>query len=254
MAQTILLPHIKKEVSVAPIVITGEWRKLIMANYVVDPALLLPYLPPKTSLNVWNGNCYVTLAGFTFDHVKIRGIRVPFHQEVTEINFRCYVKPEGAGQDRRGVVFIREITGKPLLAWGANIFYKEHYRVMPIERSWNIHDSKPQQRIRYTWRQDGYEYFMKVKAGNRPVRVVSGTEEHFLMMQPFGYTGRDTSTPWQYRVEHPVWDMYPVEKYKINVDFNALFGRQFEFLNHAKPSSVYLAEGSDIAIRMRQRL
>lgn len=253
MAHTISLPHVR-DAAVAPIVLTGEWRKIIMANYVVDPSVLLPYLPAKTTVNLWSGNCYITLTAFTFDHVKIHGIRVPFHQEVNKVNFRFYVKPEGAGQDRAGVVFIQELTGKPLLAWSANLFYKEHYRFMPMERSWTIHQRKPQQRIQYTWRNEGYEYFMKVKSGKAPLRVVSGTEEYFLMMQPYGYTGRGTPKPWQYRVEHPVWDMYTVDKYKVEVDFDALFGKQFRFLNNEVPQSVYLAEGSDIAIRMRQRL
>lgn len=83
---------------------------------------------------------------------------------------------------------------------------------------------------------------------------MSGTEEHFLMMQPFGYTGRGSDTTWKYRVEHPTWDMYEIVKYKINVDFDALFGGEFGFLNEAVPQSVYLVEGSDVAIRMRQRL
>lgn len=253
MAHTISLPHVK-EASVAPVIVTGQWRKLIMANYVVDPTRLLPYLPVKTSINAWNGNCYVTLSAFTFEDVKVRGLRVPFHHAVKEINLRCYVTPNGAGQDRRGVSFIREITGKPLLAWGANLFYKEHYQVMPIQQTWDVYASRPEQRLRYTWQKDGYEYTLKVKARRRPLRITAGTEEHFLTTQPFGYTSRGNDTAWQYRVEHPLWDMYEVLKYKVDVDFDTLFGKQFNFLNNEAPRSVYLLEGSDVAIRMRQRL
>ena len=31
--------------------LTGEWRKLIMANYAVDPSILNNYLPFKTELD-----------------------------------------------------------------------------------------------------------------------------------------------------------------------------------------------------------
>ena len=34
--------------------LTAEWRKLAMANYIVDPALLQRYLPYKTELDMWN--------------------------------------------------------------------------------------------------------------------------------------------------------------------------------------------------------
>ena len=37
-----------------------------MANYVIDPVVLSPYLPNKTSLDVYNGNVYVSLVGFMF--------------------------------------------------------------------------------------------------------------------------------------------------------------------------------------------
>jgi uncharacterized protein len=253
VAHTVSLPHVE-EASVAPVIVTGQWRKLIMANYVVDPAKLFPYLPAKTSLNVWNGRCYVTLSAFTVEDVRVRGLRIPFHHDLKEVNLRFYVTPDGAGQDRRGVSFIQEITEKPLLAWGANLFYKEHYRVMPIEQTWDVYARKPEQRVRYSWQTDGYEFSMKVKAGRKPLRVIPGTEEHFITVQPFGYTTRGHDTAWQYRVEHPVWDMYEVEKYKVDVDFDTLFGKQFDFLNALTPSSVYLLEGSEMAIRMRQRL
>ena len=55
------------------IFLTAEWRKLIMANYAVDPAVLKPYLPYKTELDFWNNTCYVSLVGFMFTHVKIKG-------------------------------------------------------------------------------------------------------------------------------------------------------------------------------------
>jgi uncharacterized protein len=253
MAHTISLAHVK-EASVAPVIVTGQWRNVIMANYVVDPVRLLPYLPAGTSVNAWNGNCYVTLSAFTFEDVKVRGLRIPFHHEGKEVNLRFYVTPDDAGQDRRGVSFIQSITGKPLLAWAANLFYKEHYRVLPIKRICDVSARKPEQRVRYTWQKDGYEYSMKVKAARRLLRIIPGTEEHFLTTQSYGYTAQRHDAAWQYRIEHPVWDMYAVTKYKVDVDFDTLFGKQFDFLNNQTPQSVYLLAGSDVAIRMRQRL
>jgi uncharacterized protein YqjF (DUF2071 family) len=44
----------------------AEWRKLIIANYVVDQKLLEPHVPFGTELDLWEGKCYVSLVGFMF--------------------------------------------------------------------------------------------------------------------------------------------------------------------------------------------
>jgi uncharacterized protein len=44
--------------------LTAEWRKLIMANYVVAPEVLEAYLPVGTTLDLFEGRCYVSLVGF----------------------------------------------------------------------------------------------------------------------------------------------------------------------------------------------
>ncbi len=55
----------------------AEWRKLIMANYKIDPKLILPYLPLKTELNLWNNTCFVSLVGFMFLNTKVKGFKIP---------------------------------------------------------------------------------------------------------------------------------------------------------------------------------
>src|ERR1700712_3111913 len=88
----------------------AEWNNLIMANYVIDPALLLPYLPDKTELDTFNGNVYVSLVGFMFEKTKMLGLRIPFHINFEEVNLRFYVRCNDNGEWKRGVVFIKEIV------------------------------------------------------------------------------------------------------------------------------------------------
>ena len=72
--------------------LTAEWNNLIMANYVIDPKILAPYLPPKTELDYFNGVCYVSVIGFMFEKTKILGISFPFHKNFEELNLRFYVR------------------------------------------------------------------------------------------------------------------------------------------------------------------
>ncbi|MFB0909103.1 MAG: DUF2071 domain-containing protein, partial [Spirosomataceae bacterium] len=51
----------------------AEWRKLAIANYVIDPEILKKYVPVGTELDLWEGKCYVSLIGFMFLEVKLLG-------------------------------------------------------------------------------------------------------------------------------------------------------------------------------------
>ena len=59
--------------------LTAEWRKLIMAQYEVDPSVLLPHLPRGLELDLYQGRCFVSLVGFLFDRVRLLGVPIPGH-------------------------------------------------------------------------------------------------------------------------------------------------------------------------------
>ena len=90
----------------------AEWRKLVLINYAVEPALLKKYLPYKTELDLWNNTCYVSLGGFLFVNTKMLGLKIPFHVNFEEVNLRFYVKHLDKGEWKRGVVFLKEIVPK----------------------------------------------------------------------------------------------------------------------------------------------
>src|SRR5471032_3192265 len=94
-----------------PTFLTAEWRKLIMAQYVVKPKRLMPYLPRGLEFDLHEGRCYVSLVAFLFDRVRLKGLPIPFHTRFEEINLRFYVKRrESEGTVQRAVVFIREFV------------------------------------------------------------------------------------------------------------------------------------------------
>src|SRR5690349_23860153 len=97
--------------------LTAEWRRLIMANYPVEPGRLQTYLPRYTELDTWNGQHYVSLVGFMFMKTRLLGFSVPFHTDFPEVNLRFYVRYKENGEWKRGVVFVREIVPKPALSF-----------------------------------------------------------------------------------------------------------------------------------------
>src|SRR5688572_15003401 len=107
--------------------LTAEWRKLILANYVVEPSLLKPLLPPGTTLDLRDNKCYVSLVGFMFINTKVKGVHIPFHINFEEVNLRFYVQRKESDTLKRGVTFIKEIVSKPFLSFFANSLYHEKY-------------------------------------------------------------------------------------------------------------------------------
>jgi uncharacterized protein len=225
--------------------LTCEWRKLIVVNYSVDPDLLLKYLPQKTELDLRNNICYLSLVGFMFLNTKIRGYKIPFHVNFEEVNLRFYVKYNDGSTLKRGVVFIKEIVPKPALALIANLVYKEHYITLPMQHHWLT--TQDRLHVEYRWRHKQWNG-LQVKAHKTSLPIEADSEENFILEHYWGYTKANTLQTFEYKVEHPTWQVYPVDTFNVDVNFGAVYGSTFEFLSRQKPLSVFLAEGSEVSV------
>lgn len=225
--------------------LTAEWRKLAMANYIVEPAILENYLPCGTELDYFNDKCYVSLVGFMFLNTKLKGIPVPFHRNFEEVNLRFYVRYKEANTWKRGVVFIKEIVPKPALTLVANTIYKEKYSTLPMKHSWYVRDDELT--VQYAWKQRIWNS-ISVTTASHALPIDEGSEEEFITEHYWGYTRLADKLTSQYEVQHPRWNAFPVKNYKIEVDFEDVYGPEFGFLQNQKPVSVMLAEGSTISV------
>jgi len=231
--------------------ITAEWRKLIMANYVIDPGLLKKYLPAKTELDTWNDNHYISLVGFMFLNTRLKGLPIPFHANFPEVNLRFYVKYRSGNEWKRGVVFINEFVPKPAISFIANRLFKEKYVTFPMKHKWEITDKKM---IGYYWKKNDKWHKLEATASLDSFELKTGSKEEFITEHYWGYSLIDQNKTGEYKVEHPRWNIYPVEKYDIDCNFKDLYGNEFEFLDHSQPGSVFLAEGSQISVYSKKVL
>lgn len=216
--------------------LTAEWRKLAMANYIVEPSLLHPYLPPGCEVDIHDGKCFASLVGFMFMNTRVKGIKIPFHINFEEINLRFYARKG----DKHGVVFIKEIVGLPAVSFVANNVYNERYETLPVSHSWLPTASVLN--VEYRWKKKDWNVF-RVSTEKEPVTIEHGSEEDFITNKFWGFTQTR-----EYEVSHAHWQSYPMRSFKIDVDFGNLYGDQFAFLANQKPHSVLLVEGSAISI------
>lgn len=226
----------------------AEWRKLAIINYEINPDILLPYLPKGTELDFYNSKCYVSLVGFMFLNTTLLGVSIPFHRNFEEVNLRFYVKKKEKGVWKRGVVFIKEIVPKPALSFVANTIYKENYHTMPMKNL--IHEKEDELLIRYSWKDKSW-YSIQIMAENRAKPMEENSEFAFITEHYFGFTKKENTTS-EYEVCHPKWNCYTVNDYQLKIDFQKIYGNDFEGLNHQQPVSVMLAEGSEIQVKTKK--
>lgn len=230
----------------------ARWENLIMANYAVDPAVLLPYLPKGVDLDYHQGQCYVSLVGFMFTNTEIFGAPIPFYGSFEEVNLRFYVVREVAGQVKRGVVFLNETVPHSIVAWMANKLYKEHYRAVPMQH--NVTANERGREIQYKWKNGNDWSSIGVHAGNQPIDIANGSTEEFIFEHYYGFSKLSQNTTLQYRVNHPRWQVNEVKDYDINCSFGKMYGDDFRFLNNEQPASVFLASGSKVSVDWKKEL
>lgn len=231
--------------------LTAEWRKLIMANYEIDHAILKKYLPAKTELDVWDNKYYISLVGFMFLNTRLRGLQIPFHSNFPEVNLRFYVRYRSGDEWKRGVVFINEFVPRSAITFVANNLYKERYVTYPMKHKWDIGDKLM---IGYYWKKNNKWSKIEATAAINSCELEKGSKEEFITEHYWGYSSINKNKTGEYQVEHPRWCIYPVEQYSIDCNFETLYGKDFGLLDHSEPASIFLAEGSPVTIYSKKVL
>ncbi len=224
----------------------AAWNNLVMANYEVDPAILAPYLPKHTELDLFEGKCYVSLVAFMFNNTKVLGMKIPFHVNFEEVNLRFYVKHNANGENRRGVVFIKEIVSKPAISFIANTLYNENYETMKTAYYHSTENDNT--RYTYLWGKDKSNLnSISFLTSEKKNPLQKGSKEEFITEHYWGYAGDENETT-EYAVQHPSWNILEYIDHAIDCDFSEVYGAEWAFLKNQKPSSVFMAEGSDIVV------
>ena len=163
--------------------LTAEWRDLVMLNYEVDPAMLADLVPAGTELDLWQGRALVSVVGFHFRRTRLLGVAIPGHSNFEEVNLRFYVRraaPGGAGEWRRGVVFVKEIVPRRAIAWVARTLYNENYVALPMRHSIADREADAARSVSYQWRHEGRWCHVGVVARGLPDLPPADSEETFI--------------------------------------------------------------------------
>lgn len=219
-----------------------------MANFEADPSLVRPLAPRGTEIDFWNGRTYVSLVGFLFLDTRVMGVPIPLHRDFEEVNLRFYVRHRAADGWRRGVTFVKEIVPRRMITLVANALYNENYVTMPMrhERSETL--------ARYEWRSRSGWNRLEAKFSGEPQPLREGSEAEFITEHYWGYTSQRDGGTMEYRVEHPRWRVWTPAEVSWRAAGEELYGAAFGRLLARPAASVFLAEGSEIAVYRGRRI
>jgi len=236
-----------------PTFLTANWLNLIMLNYEVDAAILKPYIPAGTELDLWEGKALVSMVGFLFHDTKVLGMRWPFHVNFEEVNLRFYVRYFDGKAWKRGAVFISELVPKYAIALIANKLYREHYRALPMRHSVRRLEEDRTQYL-YEWKFNRKWNQLGAVVCDEPTQIASGSAEEFIFEHYWGYNIWDATTTMEYEVQHVPWQIRKVKDYIFDADVAALYGEAFVPYLQGKPYSAFFANGSAIGVRMGAKI
>jgi uncharacterized protein YqjF (DUF2071 family) len=229
--------------------LTGEWRYLVMLNYEIDPEVLRPLVPRGTELDAWSGRYYVSLVGFLFRKTLVLGwLPIPFHRNFEEINLRFYVRRQGPEGWRRGVVFIKEIVPRWVIATVARVSYNENYVAHPMSHTLTLPEAG-QGSVEYRWQYQGKTNIIGATFGGTPALPAPGSEPEFITEHYWGYCRQRNGSTMEYQVEHPQWPAWSATTSKLDCDVANFYGPQYREALSRPPTSAFVAEGSAIIVR-----
>lgn len=236
--------------------LTAEWRYLVMLNYEIDPSTLLSRVPNGTQLDTFNDKTFVSVVGFMFLNTRVLGIPIPFHVNFEEVNLRFYVRRKDGNEWKRAVVFVKEIVPRFAIATVARVIYEEKYQAMKMRHDYKIENEtlKPDSKLEYGWFYKNQWNTLRAKISGEPHSLSDGSEEEFITEHYWGYSAQSNGGTIEYQVEHPRWKVWQVSETKLDCDVENIYGKEFVETLSGKPSSAFVADGSEIAVRKGRKL
>lgn len=200
---------------------------LAMLNFEIDSKALARFVPHGTELDLWKRRALVSVVGFLFERTRVFGIPIPFHRDFQEVNLRFYVRRKAPEGVRRGVVFVKEIVPRRLVAAVARGFYGERYVAMPMRHRIDPRSDGEPERVAYGFRPHHRWNSLEVTTESDAAEAGEGSEEQFITEHYWGYAAQRNGSTVEYRVDHPRWRVWRARAAKLDCDVEALYGGQF---------------------------
>lgn len=233
--------------------LTARWESLVLLNFECAEDALSPYLPAGTQLDPWQGKHLISLVGFRFVDTRVRRRAVPLHRDFEEVNLRFYVRRSVDSEVRRGVVFIRELVPRRVIATVARWLYEEPYIALPMSHTVDL-DATAGGSARYRWWYRRQSFELSASTSGSAEEVETGSEAEFITEHYWGYTRRRDGTTSEYQVDHDPWRIWKADRAHVSGPLQSIYGPSFGSALARPPVSAYVAVGGPVTVYSGRRI
>lgn len=222
----------------------AHWRRLMLVSYALEASRVAAVLPDGLEPDLFEGRAACSIAAFQFADMRVFGLGIPGLRRFSELNLRVYARDPAT--DRCGVCFVREIVPHRLVVWGARKFYNEPYVRAPVASGFG--ESPDSVRLRHRVAMGGRAHRFEARGEKPTARPHEESAAHWFKERRWGFGALRSGETVSYRVEHPVWEVWPTLSWDMDMDAGILFGERWRVLNELEPVNVTLAVGSDVEV------
>ena len=184
-----------------------NWGKLLFMHWPLPAALLRPLIPPRLTIDTFEGEAWIGVTPFTMWGVRASFMPpVPGLSEMHELNVRTYVHLDGVP----GVWFFSLDVESLLAVWGARAFYHLPYyharmslrqegRTL-VYRSERAHAGAPRADFAAAW-----------TVGEPLEQAAPDSLTFFLTERYCLYSARGPARLYRARIHHPPWPLRRAE-------------------------------------------
>ena len=108
--------------------------------------------------------------------------------------------------------------------------------------------------IQYNWWQDKQINTLSLKTSGDAYLADDSSEESFITEHYWGYAQQRNGSTVEYQVEHPKWKVWSGTECKLECNVVSIYGQEFLPFLSVPPSSVFLADGSEVTVYMGKTL
>lgn len=249
---------------------TAWWSHVVMVSYAAPAAVLARYMPPgpggaTIEIDPWvderagrrRETGVVSLVAQQCSRVRVLGVKWPRLNRFDAVYLRFYVRERGGAG--RGVVYVREIVPRRLIAAGARAVYNQPCVCAGVSSEVKQQTTLIGAEYTLRWGSPGQaprEHVVRVVGGKPAARASAGSLEAWVTDRPLVFGADKRGQGIVYEVIHAPPGVYPTAEAQVRVDFAEVFGADWGFLSQTEPLGAMLAAGgagSEAAVFPKRR-
>ncbi len=194
-----------------------------MVNFKIDPGWLLPFVPPGTEIDLYQGKALITVLSFQYCNTYVRGYGFFGHGPCDEVDLQFYVRRKVQKDWRRGVCFIRKLVDASLFSYLRYRQYDKNVSCVEVRSQLDQNDQRRKSQHKRMHQRKKISFNMTVHEEKKEL-LPEGSVEAFMTGRYWVYSALKNGRTAEYQMERTDWRYWLVDKVLLKFDAERFYG------------------------------